>query len=258
MFRAAIAEGTPLREAGRAATPRRRPSSPTKLTVSLIRERLSQDDASAGFALDGFPRNLVQARALDEDAARDRPWPRRDPLLLRPSGQRRDGARAPAARKIEGRPDDTPDVIARRLGRTTPRPSRWSSTTGRPASSCRCTPRRASRRSGARSRTRCGRSRRRMIIRKSQHEIETMARAGQVVADTLALLEEHIQPGITTGELDALARGVHPVARRRTDVQGLPGLPGGDVPLAERHDRPRHPRPDDARRRATSSRSTSV
>jgi methionyl aminopeptidase len=44
-----------------------------------------------------------------------------------------------------------------------------------------------------------------VIIRKSQAEIETMARAGAVVADTLALLEEHIQPGVTTGELDELA-----------------------------------------------------
>ena len=44
-----------------------------------------------------------------------------------------------------------------------------------------------------------------MIIRKSQQEIETMARAGAVVADTLALLEENVQPGVTTGELDTLA-----------------------------------------------------
>jgi len=44
-----------------------------------------------------------------------------------------------------------------------------------------------------------------MIIRKSSEEIETMARAGAVVADALALIEEHLQPGITTGELDALA-----------------------------------------------------
>ena len=44
-----------------------------------------------------------------------------------------------------------------------------------------------------------------MIIRKSTQEIETMARAGAVVADAVALLEEHIQPGITTGELDAIA-----------------------------------------------------
>jgi methionyl aminopeptidase len=44
-----------------------------------------------------------------------------------------------------------------------------------------------------------------MIIRKSQQEIETMARAGAVVAETLALLEESIQPGVTTRELDTLA-----------------------------------------------------
>ena len=44
-----------------------------------------------------------------------------------------------------------------------------------------------------------------MIIRKSQAEIETMARAGAVVAGTLALLEEHIEPGVTTAELDAIA-----------------------------------------------------
>ena len=44
-----------------------------------------------------------------------------------------------------------------------------------------------------------------MIIRKSPQEIETMARAGAVVADTLALLEEHIQPGATTGALDEIA-----------------------------------------------------
>ena len=44
-----------------------------------------------------------------------------------------------------------------------------------------------------------------MIIRKSEAEIETMARAGTVVAGTLALLEEHIEPGVTTAELDAIA-----------------------------------------------------
>jgi methionyl aminopeptidase len=44
-----------------------------------------------------------------------------------------------------------------------------------------------------------------VIIRKSQQEIETMARAGRVVAETLALLEENIQPGVSTRELDAVA-----------------------------------------------------
>jgi methionyl aminopeptidase len=44
-----------------------------------------------------------------------------------------------------------------------------------------------------------------VIIRKSQAEIETMARAGKVVADTLALLQESMRPGATTAELDAAA-----------------------------------------------------
>jgi methionyl aminopeptidase len=44
-----------------------------------------------------------------------------------------------------------------------------------------------------------------MIERKSKNEIETMARAGRVVAETLALLGETLRPGVTTGELDHVA-----------------------------------------------------
>jgi methionyl aminopeptidase len=44
-----------------------------------------------------------------------------------------------------------------------------------------------------------------LIIRKSIQEIEGMARAGELVAETIALLGEHLQPGITTGELDRIA-----------------------------------------------------
>ena len=44
-----------------------------------------------------------------------------------------------------------------------------------------------------------------MIIRKATGEIERMARAGEVVADTLALIGEHARPGVTTRELDDLA-----------------------------------------------------
>jgi methionyl aminopeptidase len=44
-----------------------------------------------------------------------------------------------------------------------------------------------------------------VIIRKSPQEIEQMARAGRIVADTLALLGDHVRPGVTTAELDALA-----------------------------------------------------
>jgi methionyl aminopeptidase len=44
-----------------------------------------------------------------------------------------------------------------------------------------------------------------VIIRKSAKEIEGIARAGELVADTIALLGEQLQPGITTGELDRIA-----------------------------------------------------
>ena len=44
-----------------------------------------------------------------------------------------------------------------------------------------------------------------MIIRKAPAEIDRMARAGAVVADTLALIGERARPGITTEELDELA-----------------------------------------------------
>jgi methionyl aminopeptidase len=44
-----------------------------------------------------------------------------------------------------------------------------------------------------------------MIIRKSEQEIEAMARAGRVVAETLALLGESMRSGVTTQELDEIA-----------------------------------------------------
>jgi methionyl aminopeptidase len=44
-----------------------------------------------------------------------------------------------------------------------------------------------------------------MIVRKSAAEIEGIARAGELVADTIAYVGEHVQPGVTTGELDHLA-----------------------------------------------------
>jgi methionyl aminopeptidase len=44
-----------------------------------------------------------------------------------------------------------------------------------------------------------------MIIRKATGEIERMARAGEVVADALALIGENARQGVTTQELDELA-----------------------------------------------------
>jgi methionyl aminopeptidase len=44
-----------------------------------------------------------------------------------------------------------------------------------------------------------------MIIRKAPSEIERMARAGEVVAEALALVGEHARPGVATQDLDDLA-----------------------------------------------------
>ena len=44
-----------------------------------------------------------------------------------------------------------------------------------------------------------------MIIRKSQAEIDGIARAGEVVAETIALIGDYVRPGVTTAELDRIA-----------------------------------------------------
>lgn len=55
-----------------------------------------------------------------------------------------------------------------------------------------------------------------MITIKSPREVETMAAAGRIVADTLALVASRAKPGVSTGELDELAEDFirsHPGAR---------------------------------------------
>ena len=44
-----------------------------------------------------------------------------------------------------------------------------------------------------------------MIVRKSEREIELIAAAGRVAADTIAHVGRHIEPGMPTGELDRIA-----------------------------------------------------
>lgn len=43
---------------------------PDEVTIEMLLERISREDAQAGVMFDGFPRNVVQARALDEALAR--------------------------------------------------------------------------------------------------------------------------------------------------------------------------------------------
>ena len=55
-----------------------------------------------------------------------------------------------------------------------------------------------------------------MITIKSPREIETMARAGRIVADTLALVARQVRPGVSTEALDRVAEDFirsHPGAR---------------------------------------------
>ena len=40
---------------------------PDSLTVSIVESRLVEEDCNEGFLLDGFPRNIAQAEALDKD-----------------------------------------------------------------------------------------------------------------------------------------------------------------------------------------------
>ena len=44
---------------------------PDHLTIAMLLERLSQGDCAGGCILDGFPRTLEQATALDEALARE-------------------------------------------------------------------------------------------------------------------------------------------------------------------------------------------
>jgi adenylate kinase len=39
---------------------------PDEITIGMVRDRLAKDDATSGFLLDGFPRNVPQARTFDE------------------------------------------------------------------------------------------------------------------------------------------------------------------------------------------------
>ena len=112
IFRAAVAEGTEL---GRRVEPILASGElvPDDLTIALIRDRLSQDDALAGFVLDGFPRNDAQAEALDEmlDAI-GRPL---DTVLFFDLDDATATLRMIGRAADEGRDDDTPEVMARRL-----------------------------------------------------------------------------------------------------------------------------------------------
>lgn len=64
MFRAAIKEGTELGKKAKACMDAGN-LVPDEITIGIVRERLSKDDCKKGFILDGFPRTVEQADALN-------------------------------------------------------------------------------------------------------------------------------------------------------------------------------------------------
>ena len=111
MLRAAIAAKTPL---GLEVKPIVESGSlvPDDLMINLIRERLA-DDAREGFILDGFPRTMAQAEALDSMLAE---IGRELDVVFELQVDEVTAVERLAGRALEeGRTDDTPDAIARRL-----------------------------------------------------------------------------------------------------------------------------------------------
>lgn len=140
IFRANIKEGTKLGEEAKAFMDQGL-LVPDELTVALVADRIVKDDCKAGFVLDGFPRTIPQAEALDEaldkmgekvDYAIDVDVPDEN-IINRMSGRRacpNCGATyhvVSIPTKVEGvcdkcqtavvlRDDDQPETVKKRLG----------------------------------------------------------------------------------------------------------------------------------------------
>jgi adenylate kinase len=86
---------------------------PDEVIVAMIRLRLEKIQGDAGFVLDGFPRTVAQARALqDMLASLDRPL---DVVVMLEVPTDQLVARLALRAVAEKRADDTPSVIAERL-----------------------------------------------------------------------------------------------------------------------------------------------
>lgn len=112
LLRAAVKAGSPLglkvkavMEAGQLVS--------DDLMLDLLEDRFAQPDAEAGFILDGYPRNLVQANALDALLARiGQPL---DLALLLEVPHELIVERLAGRAAAEGRKDDDPATVRARL-----------------------------------------------------------------------------------------------------------------------------------------------
>ena len=110
MLRSAVAAGTDL---GRRAEAIMAAGElvPDDLVIALVEERLAEDDARCGYLLDGFPRNVDQARALTEAVGDDAI----ELALLLDVSEDEIVSRLLQRAEAEGRADDTEETIRRRL-----------------------------------------------------------------------------------------------------------------------------------------------
>ena len=112
MLRASVQAGTPmglkakpLMDAGQLV--------PDDILLGMLEERLAQPDAKNGFILDGYPRNLAQANALDQLLARiGQPL---DAVVKLEVPSEVIIGRTELRFKAEGRADDNPETVRKRL-----------------------------------------------------------------------------------------------------------------------------------------------
>lgn len=118
----AVSTGDILREAVRCETPLGRRAKaimeagelvPDEVVIGLIRERVAAPDAAAGFLLDGFPRTLAQAEALDRLLG-ERGTPL-DAVVNLSVPEASLTERLLGRAEQEGRSDDRPETIRERL-----------------------------------------------------------------------------------------------------------------------------------------------
>lgn len=118
MLRAAVSAGTPVGLEAK-ETMARGELCPDRLVIQIVADRIEADDARHGFILDGFPRTVAQAEALETMLAEKQMQldaviqlvVDNDALLARVEGRARDAAAA--GKPI--RPDDAPETVAKRI-----------------------------------------------------------------------------------------------------------------------------------------------